>query len=424
MAADHRRVRLFSALTVSAWLSYGASAVAQPPPPPPPPEIPPPPGEPTPPPPPPPTVNEIGVSPVIAPTPPPPPAPPPPAGPPSVKIAGINATAKIGFLLQPAFESVGHPALDNMSNNFFLRRARLMLGMTLGEDFELFAETDAPNLGKSVVVMGMQQRVGPAANMQDAFMTWKPMDEFKVDLGMMLVPFSHNSVQGATTLYSWDYFSYSFQQIGGMQNYIGRDTGIQFRGLIAKHLEYRLGAFQGLRNAASATDTFSRNPPRLMARLQANLFDAETGYFYAGTYGGTKKVLSVGGGLDIQDDYKAFAGDVFLDWPLGTDVLTVQGNVAYYDGGTWIALPKQVDIMAEAGYRIGAAKISPIVNFQMQSYDSNMGANANTRRIGGGLVYWYMGHNANLKVFYTNVHVDRAVHSFHQINVQTQFFVF
>jgi len=352
----------------------------------------------------------------------------PVAAAPTVKIAGVNATARVGFLLQPAFESAGDATLDNMQNNFFLRRGRFMLGMTLGDDFELFAETDSPNLGKSTGQGPMQTRVPPGMNIQDAFMTYKPMDEFKIDLGMMLVPFSHNSLQGATTLYSLDYFPFSFQASGPLGNYIGRDTGIQFRGLIAKHLEYRVGAFQGKRIASTVTDVASRNTPRVMARLQYNVFDAETGYFYAGTYGGTKSILSIGGGLDIQDDYKAFAGDVFLDMPLAGNVLTAQANVAYYDGGngtgSWIAVPKQTDIMAEAGFRIGSVKLNPIVTFAMQLYDNDT-ANANVRRIGGGLVYWYMGHNANLKVFYTNVHQERAANSsYHQINVQTQFFVF
>jgi len=38
--------------------------------------------------------------------------------------------------------------------NFYLRRARLMVGLTLGDQFELFAETDTPNLGKYNTMTG------------------------------------------------------------------------------------------------------------------------------------------------------------------------------------------------------------------------------------------------------------------------------
>jgi hypothetical protein len=428
MAADHSRVRLFSALALASLL--GRSAVAQPPPPPPPPPDTAPTGEPAPPPPPPPpTVNEIGVSPVIAPVPPPPAPPPAPSGAPTVKMVGTNATARLGFLLQPAFETIGSAASgsESMTNNLYLRRARIMVGLTLGDQFELFAETDSPNLGKGGTGIGT-----PAQLLQDAFMTWKPMDEFKIDLGEMLVPFSHNSVQGASSLYGLEYFRYTFQQSGAFGNLAGRDTGLQLRGLIAKHLEYRLAAMQGKRVAAAPPKLAGRNAPRLLARLQFNLFDAETGYFYAGTYGGTKKVVSIGAGYDHQDDYNAFAADLFVDLPVvGDDVFTAQVVYEYLDGKTWLAplagpppipgVPKQSAIMAEAGYRIGALKLSPIVRFEWQKPD----AGAKTLGFGGGLAYWYMNHNANVKVFYMNTKSDvTGQKAVNQLNVQTQFFVF
>jgi hypothetical protein len=344
-----------------------------------------------------------------------------------VKIAGVNATARVGFLLQPAFESVSAPAgFENWTHNLYLRRARLMLGLTLGDEFELFAETDSANLGKGGTGIGT-----PAQLLQDAFMTWKPMDEFKVDLGMFLVPFLHNSVQGATTLYGLEYFRYSFQQSGAFGNLAGRDTGIQLRGLIAKHLEYRVAATQGKRTPAAPPKVAGRNEPRLLARLQYNLLDAETGYFYAGTYGGTKKVVSIGAGIDHQDDYTAFGADLFIDMPLGVDVLTAQVDFVMLDGKTWLAgaagppmvpgVPKQTDLMGEVGYRIGAAKLSPIVRYEMQKINNG----ATTNSFGGGLAYWYMNHNANVKVFYMNTKADTmGAKAINQINLQTQFFVF
>jgi hypothetical protein len=302
-----------------------------------------------------------------------------------------------------------------------------MLGLTLGDQLELFAETDSPNLGKGATGIGT-----PAQLLQDAFLTWKPMDEFKIDLGMMLVPFSHNSVQGASTLYGLEYFRYSFQQSGPFGNLAGRDTGIQVRGLIAKHLEYRVAAMQGKREAAAPPKVAGRNEPRFLARLQFNLFDPETGYFYAGTYSGTKKVVSIGAGFDHQDDYNAFAGDVFVDLPtVGEDVLTAQVVFEYLDGKTWLApsagppvvagVAKQTDLMAEVGYRIGSLKLSPIFRFELQTPDTG----PKTTGFGGGLSYWYMNHNANVKLFYMNTKTDAAGQkAINQINLQTQFYVF
>jgi hypothetical protein len=435
MAAVSRSSRLSPALVAGILLASAAPAFAQPPPPPPPP---PPPAEPAPPPPP--AVNDVPATPPVI-TPVVPPATAPAAGPPGgLKIEGSRATAKLGFLLQPAFESISSAGADkSMTNNFYLRRARLMVGMTLGSDLELFAETDAPNLGKQFAPSGVNDPLPtPLAFIQDAFMTWKPMDEFKIDLGMMLVPFSHNSLQGATSLYGLEYFQYSFQQSARLGNFVGRDTGVQLRGIIAQHLEYRLGAFQGQRVAAGGGKVPGRNAPRLMARVQFNLLDAETSYFYAGTYAGAKKVLSVGVGYDHQEDYNAVAGDVFADLPLGEDVLTAQVNFVWLDPKGWLntaapnpapglvsgtminPIAKQWDIMAEVGYRIGVIKLSPIFRFEMNKPD----VGAKTIRFSGGLAYWYMNHNANVKVFYTNSKKDGDMNSVNQINVQTQFFVF
>ena len=169
-----------------------------------------------------------------------------------------------------------------------------------------------------------------------------------------------------------------------------------------------------------------------MARLQFNVFDPETGYFYAGTYHGTKKILSIGAGYDHQDDFNAVAGDLFLDWPLGEDVLTAQANVAYLDGKTWLpfvpamggmgatGVAKQMNYMAEAGYKIGAIKLSPIVRFELNKPDSG----AKTTGFGGGLAYWYMNHNANIKLFYMNTKQEGDAKNVHQFIVQTQFYVF
>jgi hypothetical protein len=242
----------------------------------------------------------------------------------------------------------------------------------------------------------------------------------------MLTPLSHNSLQGATTLYGWDYYAFSFLHSAGLTNYIGRDIGLQLRGVIMKKLEYRAAVYQGNRAAPPMTTPptapTGQDVMRFAGRLQLNLLDAETAYFYAGTYGGAKRILSVGGGIDAQDDYLAIAGDVFVDMPLGTDVLTVQGNVIRYDGGTWIPLlAKQTVIMAEAGYRIGAIQVSPIVRFEHQMMSDD--AAANMTRIAGGLAWWVMNHNVNLKAFYTNIKPEGGDAN-HQVNVQLQLYVF
>src|SRR4030095_4267835 len=108
-----------------------------------------------------------------------------------------------------------------------------------------------------------------------------------------------------------DYSAYSFLESGPTQSVVSRDTGVQVRGyLVNNRLEYRGGALQGARDKAP------QNSLRSAGHVQYTFFDTESGFFTTGTYLGKKKVLTIGGGYDVQSDYKAFAGEAYFDLPL------------------------------------------------------------------------------------------------------------
>jgi hypothetical protein len=303
------------------------------PPPPPPSEVPPPPPPPEVPPPPP---VYVPMTPVIAP-PPPPPA--PMVAVPAVtpfKVETPTGTLRIGLLAQPQYSAVGNQTNDGYSQNFYLRRVRILVGGTLFGKFDYFLETDSPNLflaGSPLAgdMFGPSLKTTAAMAIQDAFITYRPLadnkpiaDALKIDVGYMLPPMAHNALQGATTLYGWDYFAFTFQHtnaFGAALAPVGRDAGVQLRGLVgAGHVEYRAGIFQGLRNRPATGEVGARNFFRVTARLQLDILDPEPGFFYAGTYFGAKRILSVGGSFDFQDSYKYVAGDAMLDLPVGPGV--------------------------------------------------------------------------------------------------------
>ena len=173
---------------------------------------------------------------------------------------------------------------------------------------------------------------------------------------------------------------------------------------------------------------------RVASRLQINFLDAEPGFFYQGTYLGAKKVFSVGGFYDFQDQYKYFGGDFIVDLPLGPGVITAQGDVVQWDGGTFLAaIPfKERVIMGELGYLIGPIMLSPIVRVErLTSYavDTTTGESPtfnypSENRYGGGLAFWPYGHNSNLKAFFTRVHRQPAPHDFNVFSVQWQVYVY
>src|SRR5205814_4232995 len=122
----------------------------------------------------------------------------------------------------------------------------------------------------------------------------------------------------------------------------------------------------------TATTVGSNNFFRATGRLQINLLDAEPGFFYAGTYLGKKKILSLGITGDTQKSYHYYGGDVFADLPLGPGIFTAQVNVVHMTGGTFIpymvsattgavtGLATQTALMSEVGFNFSGLNLSPI----------------------------------------------------------------
>jgi len=448
--------RLEIALAVSLTLGGGTVAFAQAEPPPaaepPPPavEVPPPPAE-LPPPPPPAPMAIAALS------------PPPAAAPAQLKLDLPNGTnIRFGVLLQPQFQVLGFNNRDGYSTDFFIHRTRLLVGGSIMGAFDYFLDTEFANIGIATATAGTDAMMAatsnarktiPGMNLLDVFVTWKSLgDQFKVDVGYMLPPLGHNAVQGAGTLFGLDYNAYSFSLhnapfsqnpaataanpaaagiVPGTAS-TGRDVGVQLRGLVVGGmLEYRVGAFQGIRTAATADDALSSNMPRIAARLQLNLMDAEPGFFYSGTYLGKKKIVSIGAAFDYQkaltsssfdDAYHMFALDGFVDLPLPGGVLTIQENFMGWHGGMLLpGLPKWTDTI-EAGYTFLDVKISPIVRYERAW--GGMGY-VTQQRFSGGLAFWPFGHNANLKVFYSRLNVDSpTLRGVNQVNAQLQLYFF
>lgn len=219
---------------------------------------------------------------------------------------------KLGVLGQFQADWLEDPATDETTQNLFIRRIRLLFGGQVAKNVTLFVETDAPNLGK---VLPGGTNISPAVNVQDAYGEFLLHHALAIDAGLMFVPFSRNSLQSAASLLPIDYGAYTFTQTGPTESIVGRDTGFQAKGqLLTNRLEYRLGAFQGAR------DPSSRRAFRYAGRVQYELLDSEgTGFFYTGTYLGTKKVAAIGAAFDAQDEYHAFDADAFVDYPSGPD---------------------------------------------------------------------------------------------------------
>jgi hypothetical protein len=321
-----------------------------------------------------------------------------------------SASVTVGVLSQPAidWEQTGD---GNATTSVYVRRLRLIGGATLTRRLRLFVDSDTPNLGRDVG--GKRQRT---TYLQDLIVTYAQRDELLIDAGLLMVPVSYNSVQSAASLLAIAYSPYSFVSSAPMTAKVGRDQGVQARGYLAgKHLEYRVGAFRGIRQIDADA------PLRTPVRLAWHAFEPQTGFFYTGTTHGRQRLLSVGASLDRQGDYSSKAIDVFYETPAhGGNVWTVQADVVRYDGGTALRqIPLQDTLFVESGYTWNRRRVGVFGQAAWQQLET--GADSASWQLGA--TWWARGHRANVKAGIGRTNRELAP-ARTQLLVQTQVFAF
>jgi hypothetical protein len=328
--------------------------------------------------------------------------------------ANAQSSVRFGLLAQAQYESMPGPLGTGTSlNHMFLRRFRFLAGGQLSKKFSYFIESDAPNLGKK----GLDGRRSAEIFLQDAYVSYAFRPEFHIDGGMILVPLSHNSTQSAATLLPLDYGPYSFLSSDPTHCKAGRDYGLQARGYIKNHFEYRFGVYRG------SSDHYSGFPYRYTLRFAYYPLDADTGFFYTGTTGGQEKIISIGASLDRQNHYSANSVDIFVDLPLRKgDAFTVQADLIRYDGGsTFPLLSQQNAWLLESSYYIKKIRLGPFMQFA--SRDVTKPGMADERKMQGGIAFWLLQHTLNIKAGFARLFKTNEP-ARNQFVLQTQFFYY
>lgn len=335
----------------------------------------------------------------------------------------LNFNMLMQFQVQVIQE--GAPDKTSWGKEFFLRRTRLILSGQVTKWLSFFVDTDMPNWGRG------NSWGSPNFVIQDAFMTFKVVDEFMVDGGLIIAPFSRHGYQSAASLLALDYHSDLIKYPIDATN-LWRDAGAQIRGYIFKNrLQYRLAIMNGSKNDALQKDmngkavvlTNPKDYPRVTAHLRYNIFGTETDPFCKGIYFSPKPILSLGMSFDYQQDagleraatfrkdpagrdtdeidtpgelgeYMAVAADVFAEVPfLGEDheIIVQAAFYRYWQGAASKA--SGLGVFGELGYRYKS--FSPVFGFDYFKSDI---AGQDLMVIHGGLVWWASKHNANIKV--------------------------
>lgn len=332
-----------------------------------------------------------------------------------IESADRDTSIKFGFLMQARGEIQDRIDGDGTSQDLYFRRLRILFGGNISKKWSFFFETDSPNLGKGTE---SGDKVAADIYIQDFFVTYNHSNAFKVDVGAILIPLSHNSQQSAATLLPADYAAYSFLNSGPTDSRVGRDYGVQLRGFLANdHFEYRAGVYQGERGEAS------ENGFRYVGRVVFYPFEADKGFYYAGTTLGKKRILALGAGVDHQESYDAYALDLFYDQPVGNgNGLTLQLGGIRYDGGEiFPELSLKETLQVEAGFYWDRFKIQPFVTYYALDRDEE--ELDDQSRLGAGLGYYMKGFNRSLKFSYTDIRTDNQP-SRSQWLLQLQIFMF
>lgn len=331
-----------------------------------------------------------------------------------------KTSVTFGFLAQPQFESLENASGNGSLENLFFRRLRFIAGGKITPKLSFFIESDAANLGKQLIADGPRMH---DFFLQDAYLNYAFRPEFQIDIGQLLMPVSHNSQQSAASLLPIDYGAYSFLATDASLPRAGRDFGIQARGYIRKHFEYRLGMYRGSRYYKYWDAHDGDFPARGLVRFVWYPLEADTGFFYTGTTHGSKKILGIGVSIDRQGDYSANAVDVFFDHPLpGGDAVTAQFDFIRYDGGTlYPSLQKDNTWMLEGSYYNKKTRLGPFV--QLASRDYINSTSPDEKRVQGGIACWIMKHKLNIKAGFGRWLKDNSPDRT-QIVIQTQFFYY
>jgi hypothetical protein len=322
---------------------------------------------------------------------------------------------KLGAIVQMQGESETNANGDGHADNLFFRRVRLE-GLFTSGNLEVYFETDSSTYGKGNADGSKQS--SNAVQFLDFDLTYKFAKEFMLDGGLVRLAPTYTHNQNASSTLALDISPYAYVESAPLDTDSGRDFGVEARGYIDDRLEYRLGAFQGLRGVDDV------NSFRSVGRLSWWFFGPQETLNYRGTSLGKIQSLEVGAAFDTQKSYRNYNCDVYWDQPVnGGDGLTFQADHSWYNRNDFLpTLPEQTTSLAEIGYYFHAVKLQPFFQWSQEKYASYVSL-PSEQRFQSGIAWYLHGYNSNLKLAWTRIDRERAI-AIDDWVLQYQFYVF
>ena len=320
-----------------------------------------------------------------------------------------DASVRFGFLgqfwadwTQDATAASAGP--QGYAQNFYLLRARLMFGGTIGDKITYFFQTDDPKLGLSPAgstatkTLTTGNTTSPGFIIQDAWVQYRVSNQLQLAGGEMFVPNSRLGLLNPWTFYTVNLSSLATVANSALTESGLRDVGFQARGyFFHDHFQYRGGVFDGERDANG------RNAPRPALYLQYDFFAPEKEYTYTSTALGKTKILAIDVGGDKQGSYRSETANLSNDTPVrGGDEIGFEFSYFHWDGrDKFTAITDQNDYSLEGDYYFHKAKLQPFAKLEAQDFVAAANAAKDIHRWGTGVNYYIHGQNLKCTLQYT-----------------------
>jgi hypothetical protein len=236
----------------------------------------------------------------------------------------VGALVQAQYRIEQDAAGSGH----DPSNDFLLRRARIIISGQFNDNIGFLVDTDVsqpaaspggPGTVSGVPVAGSAPGgAAPTAYgvyngiyLLDAVATYKFGKELMLDAGLMLLPsLNHNGLTSGAKYASVNNFTQYFSPNSQRGT---RDVGIGIRGLLLDdRIYYRMGVFNGVQTRATIPAVVGPpavaaspgiNPgdaPRFAGQFRFNIAGKEDGYAFCQVCFAKSPIISIGVGADFQ----------------------------------------------------------------------------------------------------------------------------
>jgi len=259
----------------------------------------------------------------------------------------VGALVQAQYRIEQDAAGSGH----DPSNDFLLRRARLILAGQFNDNIGFLVDTDvsyaATGPGTTAGLPAAASAPGGAAPtatsvyngiyLLDAVATYKFGKELMLDAGLMLLPsLTHNGLTSGAKYASVNNFASYFSPNSQRGT---RDVGVGIRGLIIDdRIYYRMGVYNGAQTRATIPAVVGPpavaasngiNPgdaPRFAGQFRFNIAGKEDGYAFCQVCFAKSPIISIGVGADYQANVQRNTA------PTGPGTSTALGLGAFTNG--------------------------------------------------------------------------------------------